>query len=72
MVYQPNGSTPQTIIWCCEEIGHRSVEYEAAHSPHRDFCFRDDFRGVEDVDLEPLGELRVEQLEAQLPFREVA
>ncbi len=55
-----------------EEVVDSAVEHEAAHAANRDELLGDDLRGVEDVEVERVGELVVEQLEAQLPLREVA
>ena len=40
--------------------------------PDRHLLFGDELGGVENVELELLGELFVEELQAELPFREVA
>ncbi len=55
-----------------EEVVHEAVEHEAADLLHGDQLLGDDLGGVEDVEVELVGEVVVEDLEAQLPFREIA
>ena len=55
-----------------EEVVNRAVEHETTDPPHWDEFLRDDLRGVEDVEVELVGELVVEELHAELPFGEVS
>ena len=55
-----------------EEVVDRPVEHQATDDPHRQHFLGDDLGGVEHVEVEGVGEILVEQLHAQLPFREGA
>ena len=55
-----------------EEIVGHAVEHQAADRHRRQDFFRNDLGRVENVEVEAVGELLVEELEVQLPFREIA
>ena len=55
-----------------EEVVDAPVEDHPADGPHRHLLLGDQLGRVEHVELELLGERLVEELEAQLPFGEVA
>ena len=73
-------SMPGTMFWVQngdllglgEEVVDGAVEHEAADAADRDQLLGDDLRGVEDVEVERVGELVVEELQAELPLGEVA
>ena len=54
-----------------EEVVHRAVQDHPADDADRHLLLGDDLGGVQDVELELLREVVVEELHAQLPFREV-
>src|SRR3546814_16493770 len=49
-----------------------AVEHQPSDPPHRQHLLRDDLGRIEDVEVEPVGEILVEELQAEFPFREVA
>ena len=55
-----------------EEVVDAAVEHQAAHAAHGNLLLGDDLRRVEHVEVEFVGEVLIEQLQAQLPLREVA
>ena len=55
-----------------EEIVRHAVEHQPADRHRRQDLLRDELGRIEHVEVEAVGELLVEQLHAQLPFREVA
>jgi len=55
-----------------EEVVRQPVQHQAADPADRDLLLRDDLGGVQDVEPEPVGELVVEQLQAEFPLGEVA
>src|ERR1700733_15413162 len=54
-----------------EVVGH-AVENKTPDRDRRQLFFRDQFRWIQNIELEFVGECLVEQLELKLPFREVA
>ncbi len=55
-----------------EEVVDHAIQHQPTHNPHRQDLLRDDLGGIEDVEVELVGEVLVEQLQSQLPFREGA
>ena len=55
-----------------EEVVDGAVEDQPADAAHRHQLLGDDLGGVEDVEVERVGEVVVEQLDTELPLREVA
>src|SRR3984957_9058712 len=55
-----------------EEIVDRAIQNKAAHRTHRNFFLGDEFRRVEHVKGEGVGELLVEELKSKPPVRKVA
>ena len=55
-----------------EEIVGHAVEHQPANRDRRQNLLRNDLGRIEHVEVEAVGEILVEQLQAQLPFREVA
>ena len=55
-----------------EEVVDDPVEHEPADPADRHLLLGDDLRRVEDVEVEPVGEVVVEELQAELPLGEVA
>ena len=55
-----------------EEVVDHAVEHQPADRPDRDDLLGDQLGRVEHVEVERVGELVVEQLDAELPLREVA
>ena len=55
-----------------EEIVGHAVEHQAADRDRRQQFLRDELGRIEHVELELVGEVLVEQLELQFPFREIA
>ena len=73
-------SMPGTTFWVQnadllglgEEVVDRPVEHHPPDRRDRDELLGDELGGVEDVEVEGVGELVVEHLHAELPLREVA
>ena len=55
-----------------EEIVYHPVQHEAADGAERYQLLRDDFGGVEHVEIEAGSEILVEELQPELPFRVIA
>ena len=55
-----------------EEVVDGAVEHQTADATHRHELLGDQLRGVEHVEVEAVGEVVVEQLDAELPLRVVA
>src|SRR3984893_8231042 len=55
-----------------KEIVDHPVQHEAADRSERHQLLRNDFGGVEHVEIEAVSEILVEELQPQLPFRIIA
>ena len=55
-----------------EEVVDHAVQHQPADTAHRQLLLGDDLGGVEHVEVEAVGEVLVEQLQAQLPLGIVA
>ena len=53
-----------------EEVVHHPVQDQPSHPPDRHVLLGDELGGIQDVEGEPVGEVVVEDLQAQLPLRE--
>ena len=55
-----------------KEIVRHPVEHQPADRDRRQQFFRNDLGRIEHVEIETVGKILIEQLELQLPFREIA
>ena len=55
-----------------KEIVHTAIEHEPADATDGDILLRDDLGGIEHIEVESLGKVLIEKLQAQLPFGIVA
>ena len=60
------------LLGLAEDVVNDAIEGEPSDDPHRHHLLGDGLGGVEHVELERIGELVVEDLDAEVPLREVA
>src|ERR1700722_7174677 len=56
------------LLGLCEKIIDTAIEHQTSYFFYRNFIFRYELGGVQNVEREFVGKLLIEELEAQFPF----
>src|SRR5678809_516096 len=55
-----------------KEIIDTAIQHKAAYSPNRNLFFRNEFRGIQNVEFKSFCKLFVKELKSEFPFGKVA